>query len=172
MCIRDSPSSSSLSYPLEQDFLASGLDSALDVWMLGCALFEVICGVHPLSIIRTLEPSNSITGIKIPANASSATTATNPGAGGSGGLSCCVTECLDYYAMHIKTTYTQEDLRSTMDNHPHPVSYTHLRAHETPEHLVCRLLLEKKKKIKYKQNTTTYINKYTTQSDTHQISIV
>src|SRR5678815_4735920 len=26
----------------------------------------------------------------------------------------------------------------------HPVSYTHLRAHETPEHLVCRLLLEKK----------------------------
>src|SRR5678815_945513 len=28
---------------------------------------------------------------------------------------------------------------------PVPVSYTHLRAHETPEHLVCRLLLEKKK---------------------------
>src|SRR5678815_2788536 len=28
------------------------------------------------------------------------------------------------------------------------VSYTHLRAHETPEHLVCRLLLEKKKKRK------------------------
>src|SRR5678815_5452520 len=27
----------------------------------------------------------------------------------------------------------------------HAVSYTHLRAHETPEHLVCRLLLEKKK---------------------------
>src|SRR5678815_6021940 len=26
-----------------------------------------------------------------------------------------------------------------------PVSYTHLRAHETPEQLVCRLLLEKKK---------------------------
>ena len=25
-----------------------------------------------------------------------------------------------------------------------PVAYTHLRAHETPEHLVCRLLLEKK----------------------------
>eukprot|EP00658_Telonema_sp_P-2_P051170 TRINITY_DN39204_c0_g1_i1.p1 TRINITY_DN39204_c0_g1~~TRINITY_DN39204_c0_g1_i1.p1 ORF type:complete len:131 (+),score=37.19 TRINITY_DN39204_c0_g1_i1:113-505(+) len=31
------------------------------------------------------------------------------------------------------------------------VSYTHLRAHETPEHLVCRLLLEKKKK-KYNSN--------------------
>src|SRR5674536_383830 len=27
---------------------------------------------------------------------------------------------------------------------PMPVSYTHLRAHETPEQLVCRLLLEKK----------------------------
>src|SRR5674536_139364 len=33
---------------------------------------------------------------------------------------------------------------------PESVSYTHLRAHETPEHLVCRLLLEKKK------NQTTY----------------
>ena len=31
------------------------------------------------------------------------------------------------------------------------VSYTHLRAHETPEPLVCRLLLKKKKKT----NTTT-----------------
>eukprot|EP00658_Telonema_sp_P-2_P014123 TRINITY_DN15351_c0_g1_i6.p1 TRINITY_DN15351_c0_g1~~TRINITY_DN15351_c0_g1_i6.p1 ORF type:complete len:173 (-),score=44.48 TRINITY_DN15351_c0_g1_i6:44-562(-) len=31
-------------------------------------------------------------------------------------------------------------------NYVVPVSYTHLRAHETPEHLVCRLLLEKKKK--------------------------
>eukprot|EP00658_Telonema_sp_P-2_P016743 TRINITY_DN16487_c0_g1_i3.p1 TRINITY_DN16487_c0_g1~~TRINITY_DN16487_c0_g1_i3.p1 ORF type:complete len:109 (-),score=34.36 TRINITY_DN16487_c0_g1_i3:78-404(-) len=34
-----------------------------------------------------------------------------------------------------------------------PVSYTHLRAHETPEHLVCRLLLEKKKKKKKKKKT-------------------
>ena len=30
-----------------------------------------------------------------------------------------------------------------------PVSYTHLRAHETTEHLVCRRLLEKKKKKQY-----------------------
>src|SRR5674536_397975 len=28
-------------------------------------------------------------------------------------------------------------------------SYTHLRAHETPEHLVCRLLLEKKTTTEY-----------------------
>ena len=34
------------------------------------------------------------------------------------------------------------------------VSYTHLRAHETPEHLVCRLLLEKKKQNNTKKNTT------------------
>src|SRR5674536_63338 len=38
-------------------------------------------------------------------------------------------------------TYTSFFLPSTVCS----VSYTHLRAHETPEHLVCRLLLEKKK---------------------------
>src|SRR5664279_4928854 len=32
-----------------------------------------------------------------------------------------------------------------------PVSYTHLRAHETDSYLVCRLLLEKKKKKKQKK---------------------
>ena len=37
-----------------------------------------------------------------------------------------------------------------------PVSYTHLRAHETVLDLVCRLLLEKKK-VK-KQKKTRYIN--------------
>ena len=31
-----------------------------------------------------------------------------------------------------------------------PVSYTHLRAHETGRNLVCRLLLEKKKNKKHK----------------------
>eukprot|EP00658_Telonema_sp_P-2_P001731 TRINITY_DN10654_c0_g1_i1.p1 TRINITY_DN10654_c0_g1~~TRINITY_DN10654_c0_g1_i1.p1 ORF type:complete len:281 (+),score=79.34 TRINITY_DN10654_c0_g1_i1:478-1320(+) len=35
---------------------------------------------------------------------------------------------------------------------PQAVSYTHLRAHETPEHLVCRLLLEKKKKKNKKKD--------------------
>src|SRR5665648_1151851 len=34
-----------------------------------------------------------------------------------------------------------------------PVSYTHLRAHETRHDLVCRLLLEKKKKKKKQKNT-------------------
>ena len=43
------------------------------------------------------------------------------------------------------------------------VSYTHLRAHETPEHLVCRLLLEKNIYLelpnfnhKFKKNSFTY----------------
>eukprot|EP00658_Telonema_sp_P-2_P057955 TRINITY_DN46375_c0_g2_i2.p1 TRINITY_DN46375_c0_g2~~TRINITY_DN46375_c0_g2_i2.p1 ORF type:complete len:420 (-),score=82.64 TRINITY_DN46375_c0_g2_i2:16-1275(-) len=36
------------------------------------------------------------------------------------------------------------------------VSYTHLRAHETPEHLVCRLLLEKKKKTNSSNNAQFY----------------
>ena len=43
--------------------------------------------------------------------------------------------------------------RTTIGDHPaglepESVSYTHLRAHETPEHLVCRLLLEKKNQTK------------------------
>src|SRR5665254_16645 len=44
--------------------------------------------------------------------------------------------CLGHY--HLR--YAEQDVRKA-------VSYTHLRAHETPEHLVCRLLLEKKKNV-------------------------
>ena len=36
-----------------------------------------------------------------------------------------------------------------------PVSYTHLRAHETVLDLVCRLLLEKKKKEERRDNNET-----------------
>eukprot|EP00831_Metopus_contortus_P005890 TRINITY_DN12219_c0_g1_i1.p1 TRINITY_DN12219_c0_g1~~TRINITY_DN12219_c0_g1_i1.p1 ORF type:complete len:158 (-),score=31.90 TRINITY_DN12219_c0_g1_i1:43-516(-) len=39
-----------------------------------------------------------------------------------------------------------------------PVSYTHLRAHETSLHLVCRLLLEKKKKTKNQQKPPVTLN--------------
>eukprot|EP00658_Telonema_sp_P-2_P027696 TRINITY_DN21346_c0_g1_i6.p1 TRINITY_DN21346_c0_g1~~TRINITY_DN21346_c0_g1_i6.p1 ORF type:complete len:662 (-),score=155.57 TRINITY_DN21346_c0_g1_i6:73-2058(-) len=42
------------------------------------------------------------------------------------------------------TDLISQDPMPTSDKEE-PVSYTHLRAHETPEHLVCRLLLEKKK---------------------------
>ena len=37
-----------------------------------------------------------------------------------------------------------------------PVSYTHLRAHETVLDLVCRLLLEKQKQNKKKKKTTNH----------------
>ena len=41
---------------------------------------------------------------------------------------------------HVAALGVKADLEAT------PVSYTHLRAHETGAYLVCRLLLEKKKK--------------------------
>ena len=41
-----------------------------------------------------------------------------------------------------------------------PVSYTHLRAHETDSYLVCRLLLEKKKKDTTKLNQMKYKELY------------
>ena len=44
---------------------------------------------------------------------------------------------------------------------PDPVSYTHLRAHETVLDLVCRLLLEKKKS--HLSHTSFAHSKYTTQ---------
>ena len=45
-----------------------------------------------------------------------------------------------YTVSHGRQTTPTKDSRT--------VSYTHLRAHETDSYLVCRLLLEKKKKIK------------------------
>src|SRR5678816_4651150 len=44
-----------------------------------------------------------------------------------------------------KRHYAHVDCPGHADYVKNTVSYTHLRAHETPEHLVCRLLLEKKK---------------------------
>eukprot|EP00658_Telonema_sp_P-2_P020333 TRINITY_DN18044_c0_g1_i6.p1 TRINITY_DN18044_c0_g1~~TRINITY_DN18044_c0_g1_i6.p1 ORF type:complete len:112 (+),score=24.09 TRINITY_DN18044_c0_g1_i6:150-485(+) len=49
--------------------------------------------------------------------------------------------------------------KTSTTTHTIPVSYTHLRAHETPEHLVCRLLLEKKKKKDIKKHKRTNIHK-------------
>src|SRR5674536_388144 len=53
----------------------------------------------------------------------------------NGGIICTVLDC------HRAAAVTLEAGRRGW---PPPVSYTHLRAHETPEHLVCRLLLEQK----------------------------
>ena len=48
-----------------------------------------------------------------------------------------------------------KDIRGNVDTRINkPVSYTHLRAHETGRNLVCRLLLEKKKKKNTKRITT------------------
>ena len=43
----------------------------------------------------------------------------------------------------LATAVESEFGRTTDPVRMYTVSYTHLRAHETPEHLVCRLLLEK-----------------------------
>ena len=49
---------------------------------------------------------------------------------------------------YVTNDYSSDDIETLFNDFQiddEPVSYTHLRAHETPEHLVCRLLLEKKK---------------------------
>ena len=53
--------------------------------------------------------------------------------------SCLIVPC-------SSPAYDYESLAKTIKK---AVSYTHLRAHETGRNLVCRLLLEKKKKKKY-----------------------
>src|SRR5428012_21933 len=51
---------------------------------------------------------------------------------------------------------------------PAPVSYTHLRAHETRHDLVCRLLLEKKKKNNNSPHPyITHYTKLTTKTTKH-----
>eukprot|EP00658_Telonema_sp_P-2_P012897 TRINITY_DN14909_c0_g1_i1.p1 TRINITY_DN14909_c0_g1~~TRINITY_DN14909_c0_g1_i1.p1 ORF type:complete len:184 (-),score=39.38 TRINITY_DN14909_c0_g1_i1:79-630(-) len=56
------------------------------------------------------------------------------------------------YMLSMEMSLSDEHSDSSEQRDPlDAVSYTHLRAHETPEHLVCRLLLEKKKKKKKKK---------------------
>ena len=52
----------------------------------------------------------------------------------------------DKYAAERRAPLVPRHVAELIRKHGLAVSYTHLRAHETPEHLVCRLLLEKKKK--------------------------
>ena len=47
--------------------------------------------------------------------------------------------------INAKSAETGRDIGQITEETIGSVSYTHLRAHETPEHLVCRLLLEKNK---------------------------
>eukprot|EP00658_Telonema_sp_P-2_P055257 TRINITY_DN43935_c0_g1_i2.p1 TRINITY_DN43935_c0_g1~~TRINITY_DN43935_c0_g1_i2.p1 ORF type:complete len:104 (+),score=26.02 TRINITY_DN43935_c0_g1_i2:43-312(+) len=70
---------------------------------------------------------------------------------------CSFTDISTVYGLHSEGDVTLSgqssllvdgttiQLELTISDSDESVSYTHLRAHETPEHLVCRLLLEKKK---------------------------
>src|SRR5660398_303717 len=49
--------------------------------------------------------------------------------------------------MSLSAPHILRSLSSALQISSGPVSYTHLRAHETKANLVCRLLLEKKKRI-------------------------
>src|SRR5678809_1278533 len=51
------------------------------------------------------------------------------------------------------------DVEIVSDENINTVSYTHLRAHETGRNIVCRLLLEKKKKTNKKKTKTTETKK-------------
>eukprot|EP00658_Telonema_sp_P-2_P002174 TRINITY_DN10824_c0_g1_i2.p1 TRINITY_DN10824_c0_g1~~TRINITY_DN10824_c0_g1_i2.p1 ORF type:complete len:878 (-),score=188.96 TRINITY_DN10824_c0_g1_i2:123-2756(-) len=122
----------------------------------------------------TLRRSGSSSAVSVAAPASSSATfaASAMGGGGGGGihryggsgsegllLRAFVEQSLPYFRRVIDPLLFELltiDFRSTVNGSPYtatsrlsqlqqPVSYTHLRAHETPEHLVCRLLLEKKK---------------------------
>ena len=54
-----------------------------------------------------------------------------------------------YKSVELMKEYVKETMRAEVLGGP--VSYTHLRAHETDSYLVCRLLLEKKKKKQKKR---------------------
>src|SRR5674476_1577159 len=59
------------------------------------------------------------------------------------------------------TVAKEIELEDKFENMGAPVSYTHLRAHETGRNLVCRLLLEKKKAPSITQPRTSARSRYT-----------
>ena len=64
------------------------------------------------------------------------------------GLAASSSSAADSYINNIDKSPFQSGIQLLEEKNKYTidaVSYTHLRAHETPEHLVCRLLLEKKK---------------------------
>ena len=60
-----------------------------------------------------------------------------------GGYHCV---CEYWEGERLAMAYAAAGFNAIVVNYTTPVSYTHLRAHETDSYLVCRLLLEKKKK--------------------------
>ena len=60
------------------------------------------------------------------------------------------TEWCNYASHQVQARHGQDDAEIDLFlQWLSPVSYTHLRAHETVLDLVCRLLLEKKKQIRH-----------------------
>ena len=59
-----------------------------------------------------------------------------------------VTSSLVYFKLRFETVHAQCMCNYIPKRRYIPVSYTHLRAHETVLDLVCRLLLEKKNKTR------------------------
>ena len=104
---------------------------------MACAFFHLECHVYMVKCSYEQKPHRREVmrtyGAAVTPSPSSTTEvgrrilAENPGTGGS--LGCAISEAVE---VAVKT--------------PGSVSYTHLRAHETKANLVCRLLLEKKKK--------------------------
>ena len=71
----------------------------------------------------------------------------------------CIRDRLDTVWANVRSLDGTESVESSVDqvvvvisHSVLTVSYTHLRAHETTEQLVCRLLLEKQKNKKTKKN--------------------
>ncbi len=60
------------------------------------------------------------------------------------GIFRCLSDAEAGHGSHEDPHMTNKDAWALL----HPVSYRQLRAHETPEQRVCRLLLEKKKTVK------------------------
>ena len=76
----------------------------------------------------------------IPSNTHFDTTRANIEYTGAEAVDLVIAEGRDPAALHTFKCNIDLDALKTI-----PASYTHLRAHETPEQVVCRLLLEKKK---------------------------
>src|SRR5665647_2187874 len=93
--------------------------------------------VVPPPISTIIEPEGSVTGRPAPIAAAIGSSIRNT-------LRAPALSALSWIAR--RSTAVEPDGTQTMiSGEANPVSYTHLRAHETDSYLVCRLLLEKKK---------------------------